>query len=129
MGVLTRGLTLDTGALIAFERGDDRMRRLADAGRNGQRELSIPVVVIAEAWRGGNRRALQPLLDVSAVEEVDDELARRAGELLARTGRANAVDAIVAVSAARRGDTVVTSDPGDLLPFADDLRTIRVWSV
>gem|GEM_PF-5497723 len=39
------------------------------------------------------------------------------------------MDATVAVSAAQRGDIVVTSDPDDMQLFADDLPAIRVLSL
>lgn len=126
---MTRGLTLDSGALIAFERGDRRMRTLVAAAKRGDRELAIPAVALAEAWRGGNARWLNELLAASTIEPVDEQLARRAGELLARTATSNAVDALVAACAAQRGDVVVTADPHDLQRLADDLGQIRVWSL
>lgn len=126
MALLSRGVTLDTGALIALERGDPRVRALIARAAASGAAMTVPAVVVAEVWRGRRQHAVGRLLAAVVVEEVDDELARRAGELLARTGRGDTVDAIVAVSAARRGDTVVTSDPVDLLRFADDLRRISV---
>lgn len=91
--------------------------------------MFAPTVVIAEAWRGRNARWLAGLLGASVVEPLTDPLARRAGEPLARTGTRNALDAIVAASAAQRGDVVVTGDPGDLQRLADDLGTVRVWAL
>lgn len=126
---MNRGLTLDTGALIAFERGDRRMRSTIAAAQRGERTLVVPSPALAEAWRGGNARWLNELLAASIVEPADERLARLAGELLARTATSNAIDAFVAVSAAQRGDIVVTSDPGDLQRLADDLADIRVWAI
>ena len=126
---MIRGVTLDAGFLIAYQRNRARAKGLlADAAARGA-DVTVPAVVIAEVWRGGHATWLRRLLEVSVIEEVDADLARQAGELLARTGRADAVDALVAASAARRGDVVATSDPGDLQRFADDLGTIRVWQV
>jgi predicted nucleic acid-binding protein len=124
------GITLDTGALIAFERGDAAvLSRLRALWRSG-REPTISVASVAEAWRDGSRQVrLRRLLEASAVEPVNEELARRAGELLARTRTANALDAIVAVSAASRGDLALTSDPADLQRLADDLGSIRIVAV
>jgi predicted nucleic acid-binding protein len=126
---LTRGLTLDTGALIAYERGDRRMRVLVAAAERDEGPLSVPSVVIVEAWRGGNARWLAALLGASIIEPLTEHLAKRAGELLARTQTSNAVDAIVAASAAQRSDVIVTSDPGDLQRLADDLAAVRVWAI
>ena len=60
---------------------------------------------------------------------MDEVLARRAGELLGRTGTDDPVDAIVAQSAARRGDVVLTSDPTDMQRLADDLGSFRVRTI
>jgi predicted nucleic acid-binding protein len=124
-----RGLTLDAGALIAYERGEQRIRAIVREARANDRAITVPAAVVAEAWRGGHRRWLADLLDLAEVEPVTEELARRAGELLARTGTSNTVDAIVAVSAAQRGDIIVTSDPDDMQRFADDLPVVRVLSL
>lgn len=40
-----------------------------------------------------------------------------------------AVVALVVVSAAARGDVIVTSDPGDLRRLADDLGGLRILAV
>ena len=124
-----RGLTLDAGALIAFERGEERVRLILRRASAGDRPITVPATVVAEAWRGGRRRWLADLLDLAVVEPLTDALARSAGELLARTGTSNAIDATVAVSAAQRGDIIVTSDPDDMQLFADDLPAVRVLSL
>jgi predicted nucleic acid-binding protein len=124
-----RGLTLDAGALIAYERGQARMRAIVAAAAADEREITVPTAVLAEAWRGGHAGWLARLLAVSRVEPLTESLARRAGELLARTGSSEVIDAITAVSAAQRGDVVVTSDPHDLQRLADELRTIRIMPV
>jgi hypothetical protein len=51
------------------------------------------------------------------VVSVDDELGRRAGLLLARTGSADTIDASV-ICLAQDGDDVLTSDPADLRALA-----------
>lgn len=78
MSRASHGLTLDAGALIAYESGDDWIRQV------------ITKAIVAEA----------PLT----------------------------IDATVAVSAAQRGDTVITADAKDFLRLADDLRAIHVWA-
>jgi predicted nucleic acid-binding protein len=124
-----RGLTLDAGALIAFERGEQRVRALLREASSNDRLVTVPAAVVAETWRGGRHRWLAELLSLAVVESLTDELARRAGELLARTGGSNTVDATVAVSAAQRGDIIVTSDPDDIQRFADDLPVVRVFAL
>jgi uncharacterized protein YaiI (UPF0178 family) len=56
-------------------------------------------------------------------------LAQKAGELLAATGTANAVDASVIASAARRGDLVVTGDLEDLRELASKVKNVDVEAI
>ncbi len=123
-------MTLDSGALIAYERGERRAGALIDAERRRRRAVTVPTAVLTEVWRGGPRQhRLQRLLADCVIAPLDERLARHAGELMGRTGTDDPVDAIVAQSAARRGDVVLTSDPDDLQRLADDLGTIRVRGV
>ncbi|HET6874579.1 MAG TPA: PIN domain-containing protein, partial [Acidimicrobiales bacterium] len=81
---------------------------------------TVPTAVVAQVWRaGGARQAnLARLLSGCEPEPLDLELARRAGELVARAGAEDFVDALVVLGAAARGDTVVTSDPVDIRVLA-----------
>jgi hypothetical protein len=112
-------LILDNGALIALERNDRSMwRRLKLALAAEQVPLSHGGV-IGQAWRGrGPRQALLArALDGIEVRPLDRALGRAAGELLARAGRSDVVDAAL-VMLASDGDLVVTSDPDDIEPLA-----------
>ena len=129
MGQGARGLTLDTGVLLRAERGGTQARRLVRRIVDADDLATIPTAVLAEAWRDGRQDELVRLLEVCEIEPLDRELAERAGELLARTGHDDPVDAIVAASAARRGDIVLTSDADDLQLLADNLGTIRVIAI
>lgn len=115
------GVTYDTGALLAAERDDRtlwyRHRGLVEAGH-------MPVVaapVVAQAWRGrGPRQAnLARFLQGCRIEPMDERRARAVGVLAARSGHDDIVDVAVVEGAARRGDRVLTSDPGDLRRIAD----------
>jgi predicted nucleic acid-binding protein len=121
------GVTLDSGALIAFERGDRRMvAHLKEATLRGS-SLTVPSVVIAETWRGGARSArIASLLQACQVELLDEALARLAGEARGKTKGAGVIAAIVMGSAARRGDIVLTSDLDDLLRLRAHFPTVRV---
>lgn len=123
------GLTFDTGAVIAFERRERRIMSLLKAAAQDEKAITIPTVVIAEAYRGDNKRRLAELFDVSIVEPLDEHLARTAGEAQANVTGATTIDAIVAASAARRGDHVITSDPVDMLRLRDYFPTLRVASL
>jgi len=111
------GLTLDAGALIALERGDERVRSLLARAAAAGLPLTVPAGVVAQAWRGGPRQArIARLLadpDVHVVV-LDDPTARAVGSLVARSGHHDVVDVSVALCAAERGHAVLTSDPDDV---------------
>jgi len=118
----TRGVTFDTGVLIALERRHAGALALLRACRLARASITIPSTVVAEWWRGAHRA----LLECGSLEALTPELAQRAGELLARTRGSNAVDATVIASAAQRGDIVVTGDGGDLRALARAARGVAV---
>lgn len=120
---------MDAGALIAYERGAVRARGLIRRATEREVTITVPSVVLAQVWRGGHRRWIDELRSAVIIEPVDEACALAAGELLARTGTKDAIDALVAVGAARRGDVVVTSDPQDLLRLLDDASGVRVVTV
>ena len=108
-------MTLDAGALIAFERGEPRVREiLATAFARGL-VPTIPAVVIAEVWRGDAKDArVARLLKVSRIEPLDEARAREAGALRRSVPGSATIDACIAIGVAQRGDAVATSDPRDM---------------
>lgn len=115
--VTPRGLVLDTGALLALERGAPRVRALLRRALEGGGVLCVPAGVVAQAWRGGPRQARVARLLGDPIVEVlplDDVTARSVGLLCGRSGHADIVDVHVALLARKRGAVVVTSDPDDL---------------
>ena len=109
------GVTLDSGALIGFERRDRRTLTHLKLAQQLGYELTVPTAVIVEAWRGGPRSArIASLLEACVIEPLFPELARVAGEAIAAVKGATVVDAVVMASAASRGDRVLTSDFEDL---------------
>jgi predicted nucleic acid-binding protein len=114
------GLTLDAGALIAVQRGDEHVRAILKRAVQKHLEIAVPVDVVAQVWRDGRRQSrLARLLsaDQVAVVGLDEGAARLSGVLLGRADRSDVIHASVVVCARERGHTVVTSD-------ADDLRRI-----
>jgi predicted nucleic acid-binding protein len=122
------GVTLDTGALIALERADKRMRTLLVAASEDRLSMTVPAVVVAEWWRGRSKRRLG-ILEVVDVEPTSEAVARSAGEALATLPTATVVDAIVMASAALRGDVVFTSDIRDLERLRQHFPAVRVLRV
>jgi hypothetical protein len=108
------GLTYDAGALVAAEGGDRRMWAIHRRALERLHIPTIPAGVLAQGWRGGPQHVLARLLGGCAVEPLDEPTARASGQLLGRAKSADAIDASVVVGAMRRGDAIVTSDPGDI---------------
>lgn len=107
-------LVLDAGAFVAFERGDPRVRAHLAAARQLGIELTTSSPIIGQVWRDGRRQVMVArLIAATNVEAPTERDARRAGELLARSKTRDIVDALLA-GTARDGDTVLTSDPGDI---------------
>jgi predicted nucleic acid-binding protein len=122
-------LVLDTGALIALERGDREMAgRLSVVRRHGLRVI-VPAGCVAQALRDPRRQVpLVRLLRLPATEVVglDETDAWVVGMLLARSGGADVVDAHVALVAQRLGAPVVTSDPDDLRAIDPSLDIVAI---
>jgi hypothetical protein len=113
------GLTLDAGALIAADRGDHRVVALLERLAIDRVRVTIPCVAVAQSWRGGGRSArLARLIGVCAMDALDLAQAQATGELLARSRTSDAIDAAVVISAAGRGDAILTTDPHDLRVLA-----------
>jgi hypothetical protein len=120
-----RGVTFDTGALIALERRKASALALMRVCRQARIRITIPAPVIAEWWRGAHIA----LLEAAVLEPLTPTLAKSAGELLKRAKRSDAIDATVVVSAAQRGDLIVTDDPRDLKALAAHVSGVDVVEV
>lgn len=122
-------ITLDTGALIAVERRDGRMRALLSAALATGMLLTVPTCVVAEWWRG-QRGPVARILDAVRIEPLTLELAKLAGDAMAHVRGATLVDCVVVASAAQRGDVVLTSDVDDLARIRDGMfRGVRLRAV
>jgi hypothetical protein len=113
------GVTYDTGALIAADRGERRMWARHRALLLRREVPTVPAPVVAQSWRGSNRQVLLTrILSGCEVEALDDTQARSVGALAARAATSDIVDACVVEGALRRRDLVVSSDEGDLQSIA-----------
>ena len=123
------GLTLDAGALIAFERNDRRVVAMVERALATGVRLAVPAGVVGQVWRDGRRQArLARLLGsrVVDIEPLDDQRARAAGQLCGVAGTADVIDASVVLCAKARGHGVLTSDPEDLARLDGALRLVVV---
>ena len=112
-----RRMILDAGGILALTRGSADARAALDRAVREGYVVLIPTPVLAQVHRGGHDRAhvdrvvnrVDALLPTSAL------VARRAGELQAKAGTSDAIDAIVAAEALESVPSLIlTSDPGDL---------------
>ena len=111
------GIVLDTGALIALDRGDKRLIALLQRALAQGRSFRVPAGVVGQAWRDGRVQVtLARFLRSEEVETVplDEQFARSCGELCGVTGASDIIDASVVILARERRDPIVTSDPNDL---------------
>ena len=110
---MAAGLTLDSGALIAADKGDRRFWALWKEALDRGAVVTMPAAVVAQVWRG-NSAVIARVLQGCEVEALSEERAKRIGRLLAVSRTTDVVDASVVVGAAARRDAVVTSDPRDM---------------
>lgn len=123
------GVTLDAGALIAFDRNErDVVTLLARVLERGL-AVAVPAGAVGQAWRDGSRQARLATLLASAeveIEALDDRRARASGQLCGVSGTRDVIDASVILCARERAHAVVTSDVGDLRRLDATLRLIAI---
>ena len=126
------GIVLDSGAIsAALEGGFRALAELSLAERLGI-PVRVSAVTLTEVLRGERRDDLiRSLLRDAYRDAVTGEIGQAAGELLGRTGRADTVDAIVAVTAERAGERVrlLTGDADDLNALTDSMPGVTVVPV
>jgi hypothetical protein len=123
------GVTLDAGALIAFERNDRRVVAAIALALERRLSVAVPAGVVGQVWRDGRRQVrLVRLLASNAVdvEPLDDVRARAAGQLCGVTGTSDVLDASVVLCARARGHGVMTADIDDLRRLDPALRLVAV---
>jgi hypothetical protein len=123
------GLTLDAGALIAFDRNSRRVVALIARALEHGYSLAVPAGVVGQVWRDGRRQArLARLLGARQVmvEPLDDQRARAAGQLCGVRRTGDVIDASVVLCARSRDHRIVTSDPEDIRALAPTAKMIVV---
>lgn len=126
---MSSGLTLDTGALIAFDRNDRFVVSLIARALELKLSIAVPAGVVAQTWRDGRKQVrLARLLGAQQVqvEVLDDRRARAAGQLCGVSKTRDIVDASVALCARDHSHAVATSDEADLRRLDGQLRLIAV---
>ena len=111
------GVTLDAGALIAFENADRRVVTVLARALEKRVSIAIPSGVVGQVWRDGRRQArLARLLGSSAVtvEVLEDAIARAAGQLCGVTRTADVIDASVVLCARKHRVTLAMKAVGPI---------------
>ena len=124
-----KGLTFDTGGLIAIDKDDRKVLTLLARAKELGMRITIPSTALAQAMRNPARQARlsrlirQPDTDLVKLDGPD---ATAVGRLLAQTKTADIVDAHVVVCAQRAGQPILTSDPSDLRILSPTLKLIQI---
>ena len=112
-------LVLDSGALIALERGDKVMWKRFGLAILGGDAPKTHAGVLGQVWRDGARQArLAQALSSVKIYPLDARLGRAAGEILALSGKSDVIDAAL-VLLAEDGDEIYTSDSDDIRLIAE----------
>lgn len=119
MGTDATRVVLDTGALIAIDRGVRWFGLILDEAVHADADLLTSTTCSAQAWRRPERQVrLQRLLGGITEHEFDRASAREAGRLMGQAGSSDIADAAVALLV-EDGDAVYTSDPVDIRHLLD----------
>ncbi len=107
-------IVFDAGGLIAIDRGERAVGVLLAVAAEAGVEVRTSAACVAQVWRDPSRQAKLTRALRGAVEySLDPATARQCGRLLAHASASDVVDAALALLV-EDGDTVVTSDPGDV---------------
>ncbi|HEY0689040.1 MAG TPA: PIN domain-containing protein [Kribbella sp.] len=116
-----RTIVYDTGALLAAERRSPDLLALHNELTAAHIRPLVPVVVLAQAWRGGPQHQISRALKGCDILPDDQRTGRAAGVVCKSSGTTDVVDAIVVVTAVQQQASVVTSDPDDLTNLAESI--------
>jgi hypothetical protein len=116
-----RTIIYHTGALLAAERRNPDFLALHYELTTARVRPIVPVVVLAQAWRGGPQHQVSRVLKGCDIVPDDQRTGRAAGVACGASGTADVVDAIVVTTAVQYQASVVTSDPDDLSHLADSI--------
>ena len=117
-------MILDTGLLVALDRGESGARSFLAASVRSDEVLHTTAPVLAQVWRNGARQArLARIAQSMLVHPFAADDYNAVGRLLGRSGTGDVVDAHLVVLAARIGHSIITSDAGDFITLAGHLGT------
>lgn len=129
-------LVLDTGTLVALERGTARLRAFLQAASVRKAQLRVPASTLTE-FLGHSPKQRRRQADYVAshlrIDPIDEALARRAGALTRRAldrgpkARPGAIDALgVAHAEALEGIFIFEGDRADFEALADASGSVEI---
>ncbi len=129
------GLTLDTGALVALERYGADMVKVVETARQAGATIVVPANAIAEWWRGRTDRR-EYVRGMFEIREVDEKIAKLAGEALASIRRRRVevddrvtIDATVMATAALFGTNLYTGNFDDMDLFGRFFPSVKLFGL
>jgi predicted nucleic acid-binding protein len=125
-----RRYVFDTGALIAAERGKERVSRFFRLAQVGAARIVVPLPVIAEWWRGRTDAREEILRATQVIATI--EIAKAAGVALSKEKRIDGkltIDATVMATAAMLDAILVTQDPDDFSHLGAHFPRVVILSV
>ncbi|WP_222720235.1 hypothetical protein [Actinomadura sp. HBU206391] len=106
-----RTIVYDTGALLDSEWRSPDFLALHDGLTRARIRPIVPVVVLAQAWRGGPQHQISRVLKGCDIIPDDQRTGRAAGVACGASETADVVNAIVVTTAVQYQASVVTSAP------------------
>ncbi len=119
-------LVLDSEGLSKLASGDARVRAFLESALARRSRVVVSAITLTEVLGGGSRdAAVHRVISRISVVAVSAEIARKAGELLGKSGLSGhryAIDAVVAATALEleRPVVLLTSDPDDLTKLVEE---------
>jgi hypothetical protein len=111
--VIASALILDAGFLISVDRGERNAQAFLTAAVVHDTPLTTTHPVVAQVWRDGSRQArFARFLRSVVIVALED--GPEVGNLLARSGTSDVVDAHLVVVAVRRSEPILTGDAHDI---------------
>jgi hypothetical protein len=92
-------IVYDTGALLATQRGNPDFQALHDELTAARMRPIVPVVVLAQAWRGGPQPQISQVLKACDIVPDDQRIGHAAGVACTASTASDVVDVIVIATA------------------------------
>ncbi len=127
-----RRLILDSGAVIALSRGEQRARAFLARALELGAPVDVPPVVVAETVRGDRQDAAvhRVLNTVDSVPETTEVHGHTAGRLLGKAKSDATVDALIVAEAVLAGGAyILTGDMEDLEKLAAPHPEVQIQSL